>query len=211
MRKLLLPLCFILFTACNHISTVKEKQLADTLERLRKHAAYQPLDSAETYNFINKYYLPRLDTLHTGRKIFIYPLIGRDFKKIFKDDSTRLVAEYSRDTINTRKTVLQPPPIMDFSFNEKYGWNNKKLLNTEIISDTSLVNQAKYPRHPAIEEVEAWHRKFHSGYICISYPQYNPYTKRLLIREWIESGYGCGTGRYNTFGFTKIPGGWKAD
>jgi len=47
--------------------------------------------------------------------------------------------------------------------------------------------------------------------MCISYPQYNTYTKRLVIREWVENDSFCGTGRESKFWFTKTASGWKAE
>lgn len=209
MRKLLLILCSVLLVACNHQRGIKEKQLADTVERLRIHTAYKPLKSTDAYDFINKYYLPRLDSLRIGRKIFLYPLISTDFKRIFADDSIRLVAEYSGNTVAANKVKLRPPPPI--KFNKKYTWDKRKLLNTEIISEAAILNLEKYPRPIEVNDRKTLIKKYGVGYICISYPQYNPYINKLIISEWLENWDSCGTGRDKIFVFTKIPGGWKAD
>ncbi len=206
------PLIIILLTGCNRATDAKRAKLNDTLAKLRKHAAYIPLDSAEVYDFINKYYLPGLDAVPTGRKVFFMPLKGRDFYQVYVQMKREMEAKYYGDTLFSRSLtsvkLLPPPPIM---FDTTFRWNSKKLLNTTIIADISYLNILKETQTSTIKEIKAWHKKYGYGYVCISYPQYNPYTKRLLLREWVENSDWCGTGRYRDLSFTKVAGGWKAD
>jgi hypothetical protein len=73
MRKLLIFV--VLCLSCNrekaHYYTSAQQ---DTI----KMASYSRLNEKDAYDFINNYYLPRLDTLKTNRKIFIHPLKSRD-------------------------------------------------------------------------------------------------------------------------------------
>jgi hypothetical protein len=173
-------LVFIVFCLslprCNNSGQIKAQRLRDTIESLRRSTDYKPLDVAVAYDFINKYYLPRLDTMPTKRRIFIYPLTSRNFKQIFNEEKALLEAQYKGDTmIKTRKPVLfaPPPPFFDKQFN----WDSKNLFKTKIIADTAvLMNFAKILRN-----FKAFHRAYGFGYMCISYPQYNVYTKRLII------------------------------
>lgn len=190
---------------CNYSSKIKEKRLKDTLEALKKLSDFRPLNSNEAYDFINRYYLPRLDTMPTKRKIFIYPLSGIDFKEIFKQEKVKLERKYySGDTIEKKSNVFFAPPSVFFY--KSFSWDSKRLLNTKVIADTAIsIEYAKELKNHKI-----WHQKYGFGYMCISYPQYNPYTKRLVIREWIEDDDWCGTGRLKKFWFNKVRGGWKA-
>ncbi|HEY4326985.1 MAG TPA: hypothetical protein VGN20_23565 [Mucilaginibacter sp.] len=179
--------------------------MKDTIEVIRKLADFRPLNLEDTYDFINRYYLPRLDTMPTKRKIFLYPINGVDFKEVFNYHKTKLEKEYAGDTNTKMQNLIPPPPQI---FNDKtFSWNSKRLINTKIIADTTfLTNYTKELKH-----IDIWHQKYGYGYMCISYPQYNSHTKRLVIREWTENNSFCGTGRERKFYFTRIPGGWKAD
>ena len=205
----IIPLLIILLTGCNRATDAKRAKLNDTLAKLREHAAYIPLDSAEVYDFINKYYLP--DAVPTGRKVFFMPLKGRDFYQVYVRMKKELEAKYNGDTLSSRSLtsvkLFPPPPIM---FDTTFKWDSKKLLNTTVIADTSFLNILKETRTRTVKATEAWHKKYGYGYVCISYPQYNPYTKRLLLREWVENSDWCGT-RDRDLHFTKVAGGWKAE
>ena len=206
MRRLIFILFPILFAACNHSSQINGRSLNDTLETLKKLSDFKPLNQADAYDFINQYYLPRLDTLPTKRKIFLYPLNGVDFREAYNRDKAKLEKEYSGDTtIKTQSVVFAPPSIF---FNKQVKWDGKRFLNTKVIADTAiLINNGS-----ELRDFNGWHHKYGWGYMCISYPQYNAHTKRLLIREWVEDGdWICGTGRGRNFWFTRIPGGWKAN
>jgi hypothetical protein len=141
----------------------------------------------------------------TNRKIFIYALNGTDFTEVYIRNKAKLEKEYSLDTtIKTQNVIFAPPPIF---FNKKVKWDSKRLLNTKVIADTViLMDNAKILR-----DFKAWHNKYGFGYMCISYPQYNSNTKRLVLREWIENDDWCGTGRERKFYFTRVLNGWKAD
>jgi hypothetical protein len=208
MRNLIIILAIFCF-GCNHSNQLKSEQLKDTIEKLRKRADYRPLNTDEAYDFINKYYLPRLDTMPTKRKIFIYALTGKNFKETFDRDKAAIEGKYSDDRGRNNKIVIEPsPPAF---LDKSYIWDSKKLINTNVIADTGMLKIYEHSKHREIEEIKAWHKKFGFGYMIISYPQFNPNTKRLLIKEWIENSDWCGAGRERTLGFTKVSGGWKAD
>jgi hypothetical protein len=204
MRRLIFVLFSILFIGCNHSSQIKGRSLNDTLEAIKKLSDFKPLNQADAYDFINRYYLPRLDTLPTKRKIFLFALNGVDFKGYFKEYKDKLQREYAGDT------TIKAPPINLFPptrFNKKFSWDSRRLLKTKIIADTEvLMDNAKI-----LKDFKAWHNVYGGGYMCISYPQFNSNTKRLVLREWLENRDQCGTGRERKFYFTRIPGGWKAD
>ena len=183
--------------------------MADTLSKLRKLSDFKPLNVDEAYSFLNQYYLPRLDSIPTKRKIFVHPLNGFDFKELFNKDSVKLVKEYSADTsYKSSDRFLTPPQPLSININKKFSWDNNKLIQTKIIKEyissvgTNVFNSDK---------IKAWHKKYGFGYMYVSYPQFNAYTKRLVIREYIEDYYFCGTGREHIFWFTKTPRGWLAD
>ncbi|NCD69602.1 hypothetical protein [Mucilaginibacter agri] len=199
MRKLFLLLIIVL-TGCHSKSDHAAQKLNDTLAKLRIMTDFRPLDSTEAYSFINKYYLPRLDTIPTGRKISITPLMGGDFKEIFERDSIRLTKEYQAK----KQSIELYPPSPNF-YDSSYRWNSKHLINTQIVAGIENLD-----RH-SISNLSKWHKKYGWGYMCISYPQYNPHTNKLFIREYIENGDWCGTGRERTFFYTKTADGWKRD
>ncbi len=181
--------------------------MKDTLEILKKESDFKPLNSADAYKFINQYYLPRLDTLPTKRKIFIYALNGIDFKKIFKRDKAKLEKQYSgnaeNNTFDLDSNPPLPPPIF---YNKSFRWNDKRLLNTKVIADTTMSAN----NYAELRNITSWRSKYGAGYIWLSCPQYNTYTRRLVIREWVDDGdFFCGTGKLKLFWFTRIDGGWK--
>lgn len=205
MYKLSLVLCSLILFGCNHPQSIKAKRLADTLATLNKEYDFRPLNQIDAYAFINNYYLPRLDSLKTKRKIFIHPINGFDFNALFNNAKIQLEKEYAEDsTYKPLKAALIPPSII---VNKKFSWDSKRLLNTAVIKDDTLLNVG-YSEN--MGSISAWHHKYGYGYMCISYPQYNAYTKRLVIREWLENDFFCGTGRETKFWFSKVPGGWKA-
>ncbi|MDB5122848.1 MAG: hypothetical protein JWP94_977 [Mucilaginibacter sp.] len=209
MSKLIVILSSILFVGCNHSAQIKEQQLRDTIESIRKLSDYKPLNLNDAYYFINKCYLPRLDSEPTKRKIFIYAISGVDFQEMYRRKKAILEKIYSGDTIQkiSRSNVyLAPPPPPPFFSKKTFKWDGKRLVNTKIITDTSrLKSYDSFAGHTEFR------KKFGFGYMCISYPQYNSYTKRLVIRQLVEDGSFCGTGRDISLYFTKIPGGWIAD
>jgi len=184
------------FYSCRHAG-VRSDKLADTIEKLRKLADFRPLVENEAYSFLNNYYLPRLDTLKTRRKLYIHPINTDDFIGIFNRDKLALEKEYegNRQPGTLTNKPLLPPSII---FEKNYSWDKKRLYNTQIIPDTS-----EQPK-----TFEAWRKKYGYGYSCISYPVYNINSKILIIREWIEDDSFCGTGRERRFVFTKTPNGW---
>jgi hypothetical protein len=203
MYKALIIVISLSFAGCKNNRIINGKSLQDTLKAIERSTDYRPLKSADAYNFINTYYLPRLDTMPTGRKIFIYPIGGVDFKKNFEISKERLSIEYSGDT--TQQIPNLSPTI--FSIDSTFKWDGRKLLNTRIIKDSIAVTF----NDKNIKYYKLWHSKYGYGYMCISYPQYNANTNRLEISEWLENSSFCGTGRNRKFYYNKIPGGWKID
>ena len=190
----------VIFIGCGRSGNSRADKLKDTIEKLRKKADFKPLDEKEAYAFINNYYLPRLDTLPTKRKIAIHPLTGFDFKKRFDQFKADIEGEFS-DVSGKRKpdVVLEPPFIKT---DDTYSWDSRRLINTMVLRDT-----IKYHTENHFKE---WHEKYGYGYVVISYPQYNANTNRLVIREWTEDYSSCGTGRERTFDFKKTASGWEA-
>src|SRR6185437_5515478 len=211
MRNIIFILFALLFVDCNHSSRLKAQRLKDTLTELKKIADFRPLSKYEAYAFMNGYYLPRLDSLRTKRKIFIHPLTGVDFKKLFNEDSAKLEKEYSTDSAHkvsgAALTSLSPPSLM---LDKKFSWDGKKLIKAVVVKDYEA-NSGKDNSYDNIDSIKAWHRRYGYGYMCVSYPQYNPYTKRLVIREWLENDLFCGTGRESKFWFTKTSSGWRVE
>jgi hypothetical protein len=190
-----------------HAKNVKYEQFQDTLEKLKRKLDFRPLDSAEAYAFINKYYLPRLDTMPTKRRIFIHPLIGENFDDIFKRESIKLTKQFTGDSSKEYQGIA--PQRFEFPIVHS-NWNQHKLNNTRVVIDTQMLTLYKQPDDTLVEKIEHWHKKFGYGYMLISYPLYNKNTGRLVITEWIENAGSCGTGRDNKFWFKKVPGGWQA-
>lgn len=201
MRRLLILIASILLVGCNQASQLKAERLRDTVEAIKNRWGFKPLVQSEAYAFINKYYLRRLDSLPTRRKIYIFPIAGEDFKRMAEIQIARLKKEYSGDTSN--QVILIPPPPPSLNVDKKFKWDFSKLPGTTIID---------YNASKGISgDIAAFRRRYGYGYMCISYPQYNAFTKRLVISEWLENGDWCGTGRDRTLSYSKIPGGWKPD
>jgi hypothetical protein len=102
----------------------------------------------------------------------------------------------------------------DFSTDSAYNWDQSKLKDVRVISNKELddLNKYKIKPHALFDSLYAkWKQKFGYGYTCISYPMYNPYTKRMFINEWIENNYFCGTGKDRRFVYTKVNGKWVAE
>jgi len=211
MRKLI-PLVLILFCSCRHADNAKYKQLQDTLERLRKKTDFRTLDSAEAYDFINNYYVHVLDSLKLKRKLFIYPLVGKDFQVIYNCDAAHLKALYNNDTafLNAHANPKLIP--YEITIDKQHPWNKIRLSNINLITDTLML--ALFENHWRLNnnEIEAWYKKFGYGYTCISYPLYNLHTKRLLIRQYSIHGIGAvdGNATESWLGFQKTPKGWQA-
>jgi len=206
MRYLSIFLLFILLSACDNKKAAVDKRLNDTLAVLRKKAAFKPLPEDEAYAFLNKYYLPRLDTLRIGRKLFTHPQKGTDFTELFKTDSALIVAKYSVDSVNKKAYQHDntPPGILY----DDYNWDVRKLQRT-IIADDSLVKVIERRGKTHIADISAFRKRFGLGYMIISYPQYNPNTNILVINEWLEDSSWCGTGRDNKFFYKKTANGWQ--
>ncbi|SHN10070.1 hypothetical protein [Mucilaginibacter sp. OK098] len=207
MRRLSLLIIGVFFIGCHAPTKINGRSLSDTLQILKKKADFKPLNPTEAYNFINKYYLPRLDTMPTKRQLYIYPINGIDFKKRFNDIKRALEAKYSGDTSIKANTTPPPLPAIDKSL----VFNSKIFLNTRVIADTPTAGKKVADITFDVANVKAWHKKFGYGYMCISYPQYNANTNILVIREWLENYDWCGTGRERVFYYKKIPGGWRAN
>jgi len=207
MCKLAFIVVAVLLTACRQPMRINARTLTDTLEILKKKADFRPLDSAEVYEFLNKYHLPRLDTMPTKRQIFVYPINGIDFKTRFQSDKSALEAKYSGDT--SIKNIVPPIPPSIIT-DESITFNDKKLTGTKIIVDTLMTTKKPAAISYNTNRLKAWHKMFGYGYMCISYPQYNANTKILVLREWLVNYTSCGTGRERVFHYKRITGGWEA-
>jgi hypothetical protein len=192
MRKLLF--IAIVFVSCNR---TKEHHYTAAQQDTIRLASFFRLNEKEAYDFINNYYLLRLDTLGTKRKIFIHPLKSRD-----------VLGDYL-------KKINNPPikgPVMispDFGTDSTFSWDQSKLKSAHIVSDRELADLGKYNTnsHDSLYAVK-WRQKFGFGYTCISYPMYNPYTKRMVIYEWLENNFFCGNGRDHKFWYKKTGDKW---
>src|SRR5271165_2052826 len=122
MSRVTIITLLMLCAGCNHTSKIKEKRLKDTLEALKKLSDFRPLNSTDAYDFINRYYLPRLDTMPTNRKIFIYALNGFDFKEVFSRNKAKLEKEYSGGTTVKADNVIPPPPPL--FFDKRFRWDS---------------------------------------------------------------------------------------
>ena len=186
-----------------------EKQLQDTLAKLRVKADFKPLPKEEAYAFINKYYLPRLDTTPIHRRIFVHPLSGINFQKIFENDSILLVEKYLKDSVKTQTSdnKLHPPP--SGLYNNNYNWDEQRFVNTSLASDSLQKQLSKHRGNGYLNNLKAFRKQFGDGYMIISYPLYNAHTNKLIINEWLEDAGWCGTGKDRKYLFKKIPGGWE--
>ncbi|WP_295673501.1 hypothetical protein [uncultured Mucilaginibacter sp.] len=208
MRKLYLILFSLSLFSCHHAVSIKAQRLADALAVLKRNSEFRPLNKDDAYDFMNKYYLPRLDSLETGRKIFIHPLTGVNFKDLYIEDSIKLQKGYSADSTRKFTTETRPPRPPLLKLDDNFKWNNKKLLKAVVINDY-IKTSGKDNSYDNVDSIKAWHHKYGYGYMCVSYPQFNAYTKRLVIRQWVENDDWCGTGRESKFWFTRTAMGWK--
>lgn len=189
MQRLIWLLVFIL-ASCNQTKKPGQTSADGNKEQI-KQATYRYLDEDQGYDFLNKYYLPRLDSLETGRKIYIHPINKPDFlKETFRD-----------------KTKIYPPrPII---VDSAFDWNIKKLKNVRVILGKELKELKQYKTQDSLYSV-FWKRKFGKGFIYISRPAYNQYTNRIIVREWIQNNDWCGTDRERLLSFSKTEsGGWR--
>jgi|GEM_PF-3399015 len=209
MRSFSLFFVIVLFAACRPAVRINGRTLADTLEILKKKTDFRPLDSVEAYNFLNKYYLPRLDTSPTKRHVFIYQLKGRNFGNIYKNHEREILRLYGGEKKIHTPPISHVPPLL---YDTTLKWDGKKLDSTIIIADNVLIKTIKNIYVPTTDNEirRAWHKRYGFGYTCISYPQYNANTKILIMREWIEDLDWCGTGRESIFHYKKTAGGWEA-
>ncbi|OOQ57948.1 hypothetical protein BC343_09735 [Mucilaginibacter pedocola] len=194
-----------MLVACDTKNRRKEQLLQAKLAKLRLAADFKPLDEAEAYDFINRYYLPRLDTLPYKGKIYIHPLQGKDFDAIFKTESLKLTQDTQGIKKHPDEVILPAPPGF---YDTTRTWDAKRFRNIRVIPD-SLIVSTSIRGDDLTERLKLWRKRFEWGYVSISYPQYNPHTKILVLREWIENGDWCGTGREQEFWFKKTPGGWR--
>ena len=148
---------------------------------LFKKSDFVYLNKDQSYNFINNYYLKRLDSLETGRKIFIHPINKPDFTSKINVDTTKI-------------TIRPPEQIME---DTTFTWNIKRLNNVIIISKNDINDLEKYKKQE-LAYSEQWKKKFGSGFVYISRPAFNSHSKRIIIREWIENNNFCGTDREKT-------------
>jgi len=206
MRKLIFIVVAVLITACRPPVRINGRTLSDTLEILKKKSDFRPLDSVEAYDFLNKYYLPRLDTMPTKRQIFIYPLNGVDFNKRLQSNKAALEFKYAGDTVIK---VGKPPLPPSLTIDRSVTFNSQKLPGTRVVADTLMNTKTQGSMAYDAISVRAWHKKFGYGYMCISYPQYNANTKILVLREWLVNYTSCGTGRERIFNYKRIAGGWE--
>jgi hypothetical protein len=210
MNKLYYTPLLLLLLGCRHPLSVNERRLADSLAVLRKLSNFAPLSQQEAYNFLNNYYLPRLDSMPTKRKIFIHPIVGFDFKESFNEDSIKLAKEFAENSSKKDPgSAVIPPRTPSLAFDNKFYWDSK-LLSKTIVINYHVTNSNRSGFDDTHDNIKAWHGRYGYGYMCISYPQYNSYSKILVMREWIENDDWCGTGRETKFCFTKTAGGWKA-
>jgi hypothetical protein len=192
-----------------HTKDVRYERLQDTLQKLKRKLDFRPLDSAEAYAFINKYYLPGLDTTLTKRRLLIHPLTSKNYQAIFDADSILLTKQYNGDTLkkssdSINEIVLLPPEPLSIKSDNRVIWNKHKLDKASLIIDTFISNNDFNQ-----ESIQNWRKKVGYGYMMVSYPLYNKNTHVLVIHDWIENGDWCGTSSGHDISYHKIPGGWQ--
>ncbi|WP_295791118.1 hypothetical protein [Mucilaginibacter sp.] len=140
MRKLAFIVVAVLLIACRPAVRINGRTLTDTLEILKKKADFRPLDSAEVYEFLNKYYLPRLDTLPTKRHVFVYPLKGRNFGHIYKNKEAEILKLYGGGKKTDTPPISYIPPAL---YDTTLKWDSKKFNSTNVIADDVLIKTIK--------------------------------------------------------------------
>jgi len=210
MRKFIL-LILIVLAGCKMPQKPESKQLQDTLKIVKNKLNFKPLDSAEAYDFINKYCLPGLDTMPAKRTLLIHPLVGKDFNKILKRVSADLKEQYSSGSTAPKKMMVLRPPEPIGAVDEHHSWNKSRLFGVTIITDTILNPHHQY-YHINSDEIHAWRKKFPHGYVIISYPLYNSFTKQIYIKECIVYTIGAIDGNVDEkeLWFKKTNNGWQA-
>lgn len=203
MRKLL-PLLLVLMCGCMHNDKVKyDTALQDTIAKVRISGDFSPLNKMEVYDFLNRYYLPRLDTLPIKRKLLLYPINSKDFSRILKDKITYLQEMSSKGIVVIKKKISLPLGLI---FDKNHPWDKKKLSNVLFVTDTTI-----YHSYTNYDTIKSWHKKYGRGYVGISYPLYNIHTKKLYIRECIIRTIGMidGNADEKELWFRKTSNGWK--
>jgi hypothetical protein len=190
------------FSGCHQVDEQKLKKLNDSVAVLKNKYDFRPLNEKQAYEFMNKYYLPTLDTVFPGRRIFVHPLVREDLKNSLDVQLCKLKNEFDKDS------VVKVPSLREIvlgSADDRYSWKAKKLVNTTLI----------LTRHPSFSESidlsNAWLKKYLiNDYIFVSYPQYNPHSRVLVIDEYHNEGNWCGVHKDpRRFVYLRIPGGWK--
>lgn len=203
MKNLFLIFLILIAFDCNN--NRQEKVLEKKIDSLRLKADFSPMAQSEAYDFINEYYIPKLQSGLSKYKLYIHPLKGKDFTQVFKRDSVAFTLAYFGKNTDV---ITIPPPIAPILFDTTQIWNYKKLKNIQLVTDSLLKSIYKLPIN---ERRKAWAKNFDNGYMNISYPQYNKHSKRLVVRQWFENGDWCGTGREHFFWYSKVAGGWQLD
>ena len=213
MRKLI-PIALIFLSSCMHAKDAKYQQLQDTLQKLRTKLDFRPLVSTETYAFINKYYLPNIDS--SKRKLFIYPITGKNFKVISDEMAMSIQAQYN-DNKDSNNYKISIPALSSFnkstpifSFDKSIQWDRRR-IDCPVILDTLLLNIFKYPHHFEVYDMTGWYKKYGRGYIAISYPLYNHYTKLIYIHQYIIKTFGGVDDNYDddVIWYQKTKTGWQ--
>ena len=173
MRRLVFVFSCFISVSCSEPTKISNS-LNQEQEEFQKKALYVYLNDSLTYDFINSYYLNRLDILETGRKLFVHPINKPKF--------------VYRPAADSKKNIISlPEPIVtDLNFT----WDSNRIKNTKIINSYDINDL-----HQSTSSSVSFKKKFGKGYVCISRPAYNSHTKRIIIREWIENGSSCGTDR----------------
>ena len=181
-----------------------DKQLDDTIAAIKKEFAFKPLPAADAYDFLNNQYLHHLDTMQTGRKIFINPYQGNDFDDICASEIQLAKSRFSNK--NVPNYAYPPPPKSPVFADTTLKWDLHRLINTSVVSDSTFFRQHAMM---SLSTAKAWRRIYGNGYMCVSWPQYNALTRRLLIRECIFDHDACGTGKSRKFWYSRTSRGWE--
>lgn len=196
MRKILF-LMIITLTSCHQPDNSDKPKLSTYQLEGIKRTTYKPMTEQEAYDFINQYYLPSLDSSPTKRKIYIHPINLPDLSYRFKQPESK--------DLSGHILIIPPPPVR---INTSFKWDKAKLQHIELITDDEL-NQFKNRFNSDTNYYQEWHHHFGIGYMSISYPAYNSYIKRIVIRQWFENHTSCGTDRDKLLYYTKTANGWR--